>query len=55
MPDGAHKGSFVQAYKAQIAVDNVAQIIVAAELTQESNAQRLFGATLQDFADPRPP
>lgn len=40
MPDGTHKGSFVQAYNAQIAVDNVAQIIVAAEITQESNDKR---------------
>ena len=37
MPDGAHKGSFVQAYNAQIAVDAEAQIIVAAEVTQEAN------------------
>src|ERR1035437_5847261 len=40
MPDGAHKGSFVQAYNAQIAVDDKAQIIGAAELTQESNEKR---------------
>ena len=37
MPDGAHKGSFVQAYNAQAAVDSTAQIIVAAEVTQQSN------------------
>ena len=37
MPDGAHKGSFVQAYNAQIAVDAEAQIIVAAEVRQEAN------------------
>ena len=35
MPDGAHKGSFVQAYNAQIAVDSEAQIIVAANITQQ--------------------
>ena len=40
MPDGAHKGSFVQAYNAQIAVDGAAQIIVAAEVTQETNDKR---------------
>jgi hypothetical protein len=37
MPDGGHKGSFVQAYNAQIAVDSKAQIIVAAEITQQTN------------------
>ncbi len=37
MPDGGHKGSFVQAYNAQIAVDGEAQVIVAAEVTQLSN------------------
>ena len=37
MPDGAHKGSFVQAYNAQIAVDSEAQIIVAADITQDCN------------------
>ena len=37
MPDGANKGSFVQGYNAQIAVDAQAQIIVAADLTIESN------------------
>jgi transposase len=36
MKDGATK-SFVQAYNAQAAVDSAAQIIVAAEVTQEAN------------------
>jgi hypothetical protein len=47
MPDGAHKGSFVQAYNAQIAVDDVAQIIVAAELAQESNDKRQLAPMLE--------
>jgi len=37
MPDGANKGSFVQGYNAQIAVDAGSQVIVAAELTQAPN------------------
>jgi transposase len=46
MPDGAHKGSFVQAYNAQIAVDGAAQIIVAAEVTQESNDKQQLAPML---------
>lgn len=37
MADGANKGSFVQAYNAQIAVDAETQIIVAADVTQQVN------------------
>ena len=40
MPDGANKGSFIQGYNAQIAVDGEAQVIVAAELTQSPNDAR---------------
>jgi transposase len=46
MPDGAHKGSFVQAYNAQIAVDGEAQIIVAAEITQQSNDKQQLAPML---------
>lgn len=37
MPDSANKGSFVQAYNCQIAVDAEAQIIVALDVTQQAN------------------
>ena len=37
LPDGANKGSFVQSYNAQIAVDAHAQIIVAAIVVQAAN------------------
>ena len=37
MPDGANKGAFIQAYNAQIAVDDAAQIIVAALVVQAPN------------------
>lgn len=40
MPDGANKGSFLQGYNAQVAVDDTAQVIVAAELTQQTNDSR---------------
>jgi len=36
MPDGTNKGSFVQGYNAQAAVDATAQVIVAAEVTRQT-------------------
>jgi hypothetical protein len=40
MPDGANKGSFVQGYNVQAAVDATAQVIVAAEVTEETTDYR---------------
>ncbi len=40
MPDGANRGSFVQAYNCQAMVDEKAQIIVAAEATQAPQDRR---------------
>jgi transposase len=37
MPSGSHKGSFLQAYNCQIAVDGEAQIIVAYDVVQQTN------------------
>jgi transposase len=50
MPDGGRKGSFVQAYNAQIAVDSAQQIIVAAEITQESNDKQQLAPMLAQVA-----
>jgi hypothetical protein len=47
MADGGRKGSFVQAYNAQIAVDSAGQIIVAAEITQESNDKQQLAPMLE--------
>jgi transposase len=49
MPDGGRKGSFVQAFNTQIAVDSTAQIIVAAGVTQETNDKRQLGPMLQQI------
>ena len=50
MPDGANKGSFVQAYNAQIAVDSASQVIVAAEVTQETNDKKQLIPMLAQIA-----
>jgi hypothetical protein len=56
MPDGAHQGSFVQAYNAQAynaqaAVDSAAQIIVAAEITQQTNDKQQLVPMLQQVIE----
>ena len=40
MPSSSDKGSFVQGYNCQAAVDATAQIIVAADVTQQTNDKR---------------
>jgi transposase len=47
MPDGGRKGSFMQAYNAQIAVDSAGQIIVAAAITQDSNDKKQLAPMLE--------
>jgi transposase len=50
MPDGANKGSFLQGYNAQAAVDATAQVIVAAEITQQANDSRQLLPMLEQVA-----
>lgn len=40
MPSSTYKGSFVQGYNCQAAVDGESQIIVAADITQETNDKK---------------
>jgi len=40
MPSSSDKGSFVQGYNCQVAVDATAQMIVAADVTQQTNDKR---------------
>lgn len=49
MPDGGRKGSFVQGFNTQIAVDSTAQIIVATAITQETNDKRQLGPMLRQI------
>lgn len=47
MPDGSHKGSFVQGYNAQLAVDGEAQVIVAADVSQDTNDKHQLASMLE--------
>ena len=47
MPDGANKGSFIQGYNAQIAVDDQAQIIVALDVVQAPNDRQQLEPMLE--------
>ena len=47
MPDGGRKGSFVQGYNVQIAVDGEAQVIVATEVTQATNDKHQLALMLE--------
>jgi len=47
MPSSSDKGSFVQAYNCQAAVDRKNQIIVAADVTQETNDKKQAEPMLQ--------
>jgi hypothetical protein len=47
MPDGANKGAFVQGYNAQIAVDSEVQLIVACDVTQQTNDKQQLAPIAQ--------
>lgn len=47
MPDGSNKGSFVQGYNAQIAVDAEEQVIVAVDLVQAPNDKQQLEPMLE--------
>jgi hypothetical protein len=47
MPDGSRKGSFLQGYNAQAAVDAEAQVIVAAEVIQETTDNHQLAPMLE--------
>jgi len=50
MPDGANKGSFVQGYNAQAAVDSEAQVIVAADLARATNDKQQLAPMVKQTA-----
>ena len=50
MPDGANKGSFVQGYNVQAAVDSHAQVIVAAEVVQATNDKQQLVPMVEQVA-----
>jgi transposase len=47
MPSGSQKGSFLQGYNAQAAVDGEAQVIVAVEVTQETTDNHQLAPMLE--------
>ena len=47
MPSSTYKGSFVQGYNCQAAVDGESQIIVAADVTQETNDKKQAAPMLE--------
>jgi len=51
MPNSVHKGSFLQGYNAQIAVDDTAQIIVATVVTQCANDVRQLIPVAEEMLD----
>ncbi len=50
MVDGSNKGSFVQGYNAQVAVDSQAQVIAATEVTQAANDSQHLAPMIEQVA-----
>ena len=48
MADNSNKGAYIQGYNAQIVVDSKAQVILAANLTQDTNDKRQLVPMLQE-------
>lgn len=51
MPSSTYKGSFVQGYNCQAAVDGESQIIVAADVTQETNDKKQAAPMLEQVIE----